>query len=116
MIWVKAIDDLLERLGMDYMDLYLIHQLFGDIFGSWRAVIEAYKAGKLRAIETANFQPDHLENLIQFQDVAPMVNQIETNLFIQQKKFHEQREEKMLFMKHGPHLQKDGTASLQIQF
>lgn len=89
----KAIDDSLERLGMDYMDLYLIHQPFGDIFGSWRAMVEAYKAGKLRAIGTANFQPDHLENLIQFQDVAPMVNQIETNPFIQQKKFHEQMEE-----------------------
>lgn len=86
----KAIDDSLERLGMDYMDLYLIHQPFGDIFGSWRAMVEAYKAGKLRAIGTANFQPDHLENLIQFQDVAPMVNQVETNPFIQQKKFHEQ--------------------------
>ncbi|OAQ03687.1 2,5-diketo-D-gluconic acid reductase [Ligilactobacillus aviarius] len=89
----KAIDDSLERLGMDYMDLYLIHQPFGDIFGSWRAMVEAYKAGKLRAIGTANFQPDHLENLIQFQDVAPMVNQVETNPFIQQKKFHEQMEE-----------------------
>ena len=88
----KAIDDSLERLGMDYMDLYLIHQPFGDIFGSWRAMVEAYKAGKLRAIGTANFQPDHLENLIQFQDVAPMVNQVETNPFIQQKKFHEQME------------------------
>lgn len=89
----KAIDDSLERLGMNYMDLYLIHQPFGDIFGSWRAMVEAYKAGKLRAIGTANFQPDHLENLIQFQDVAPMVNQVETNPFIQQKKFHEQMEE-----------------------
>ena len=89
----KAIDDSLERLGMDYMDLYLIHQPFGDIFGSWRAMVEAYKAGKLRAIGTANFQPDHLENLIQFQDVAPMVKQVETNPFIQQKKFHEQMEE-----------------------
>ena len=89
----KAIDDSLERLGMDYMDLYLIHQPFGDIFGSWRAMVEAYQAGKLRAIGTANFQPDHLENLIQFQDFAPMLNQVETNPFIQQKKFHEQMEE-----------------------
>lgn len=89
----KAIDDSLERLGTDYMDLYLIHQPFGDIFGSWRAMVEAYKAGKLRAIGTANFQPDHLENLIQFQDVAPMLNQVETNPFIQQEKFHEQMEE-----------------------
>lgn len=89
----KAIDDSLERLGMDYMDLYLIHQPFGDIFGSWRAMVEAYQAGKLRAIGTANFQPDHLENLIQFQDFAPMLNQVETNPFIQQKKFHEQMED-----------------------
>lgn len=88
----KAIDDSLKRLGMDYMDLYLIHQPFGDIFGSWCAMVEAYKVGKMRAIGTANFQPDHLENLIQFQDVKPMINQIETNPFIQQKIFHEQME------------------------
>ncbi len=89
----KAINDSLERLGMDYIDLYLIHQPFGDIFGSWRAVVDAYKTGKLRAIGTANFQPDHLENLIQFQDVKPMINQIETNPFNQQIDFHKLMEE-----------------------
>lgn len=72
------------------MDLYLIHQPFGDVFGSWRAMVEAQKAGKIRAIGTANFQPDHLENLLQFQDVKPAINQVETNPFIQQHAFHKQ--------------------------
>lgn len=89
----KAIDDSLKRLGMDYMDLYLIHQPYGDVFGSWKAMVEAQKAGKIRAIGTANFQPDHLENLIQFQRVKPALNQIETNPFIQQTKFHQQMEQ-----------------------
>lgn len=89
----KAIDDSLKRLGMDYMDLYLIHQPFGDIFGSWRAMVVAYKAGKIRAIGTANFQPDHLENLIQFQDFKPMLNQVETNPFNQQIEFHKLMED-----------------------
>lgn len=89
----KAIDTSLKNLGMDYMDLYLIHQPVGDVFGSWRAMVDAYNAGKIRAIGVANFQPDHLENLIQFQDVKPMINQVETNPFDQQIEFHKQMED-----------------------
>jgi len=79
-----AIDKSLERLKLDYLDLYLIHQPFGDVHGSWRAMQEAYRAGKLRAIGVSNFQPDRLMDIMAFNDVPPAVNQIEVNPFHQQ--------------------------------
>jgi 2,5-diketo-D-gluconate reductase A len=79
-----AIDRSLQRLQMDYLDLYLIHQPFGDVHGSWRAMQDAYRAGKLRAIGVSNFAPDRLMDLIAFNDIAPAVNQIEINPFHQQ--------------------------------
>lgn len=80
----QAIDDSLRRLQLDHLDLYLIHQPFGDVHGSWRAMQEACKAGKLRAIGVSNFEPDRLMDLIAFNDMAPAVNQIEINPFHQQ--------------------------------
>ena len=80
----KAIDKSLRRLQLDYLDLYLIHQPFGDVHGSWRAMEEAYKGGKLRAIGLSNFQPDRLMDIKAFNEVAPAVNQIEVNPFHQQ--------------------------------
>jgi 2,5-diketo-D-gluconate reductase A len=80
-----AIDDSLRRLQLDYLDLYLIHQPFGDVHGSWRAMEEAYRGGKLRAIGVSNFQPDRLMDLIAFNEVPPAVNQIEVNPFHQQQ-------------------------------
>lgn len=80
----EAIDKSLQRLQMDYLDLYLIHQPFGDVHGSWRAMEQAYRAGKLRAIGVSNFQPDRLMDIIAFNEVAPAVNQIEVNPFHQQ--------------------------------
>jgi 2,5-diketo-D-gluconate reductase A len=79
-----AIDKSLQRLHLDYLDLYLIHQPFGDVHGSWRAMEEAYRAGKLRAIGVSNFQPDRLMDIIAFNEIAPAVNQIEVNPFHQQ--------------------------------
>jgi len=79
-----AIDKSLQRMRLDYLDLYLIHQPFGDVHGSWRAMEEAYRAGKLRAIGVSNFQPDRLMDIIAFNQVKPMVNQIEVNPFHQQ--------------------------------
>ena len=80
----QAIDASLRRLQLDYLDLYLIHQPYGDVHGSWRAMEEAYQAGKLRAIGVSNFHSDRLMDLMAFNTVPPAVNQIEVNPFHQQ--------------------------------
>lgn len=80
----RAIENSLNRLQLDYLDLYLIHQPFGDVHGSWRAMEEAYRAGKLRAIGVSNFHPDRLMDIKAFNTVAPAINQIEVNPFHQQ--------------------------------
>lgn len=85
----KAFERSLNRLQMDYLDLYLIHQPFGDIHGSWRAMEELYKAGKIRAIGISNFQPDRVMDIITFNEVVPAVNQIETHPFNQQTEAHQ---------------------------
>lgn len=74
----------LKNLGLDYLDLYLIHQPFGDIYGAWRAMEELYLEGKIRAIGVSNFQPDRLVDLIMNHKVVPAVNQVETHPFHQQ--------------------------------
>ncbi|MDC7684243.1 aldo/keto reductase [Asticcacaulis sp. BYS171W] len=79
-----AIDGSLRRLGLDYLDLYLIHQPFGDVHGSWRAMQDAYRGGKLRAIGLSNFHPDRLMDIKAFNEIAPAVNQVEINPFKQQ--------------------------------
>jgi len=81
----QAIDGSLKRLQLDYLDLYLIHQPFGDVHGSWRAMEKACKAGKVRAIGVSNFQPDRLMDIIGFNEVVPAVNQVEVNPFLQQE-------------------------------
>jgi 2,5-diketo-D-gluconate reductase A len=81
----KSIDDSLRRLQLDYLDLYLIHQPYGDVHGSWRAMQDALRAGKLRAIGVSNFQSDRLMDITVFNEVKPAVNQIEINPFQQQE-------------------------------
>lgn len=96
----KAFERSLERLQMDFLDLYLIHQPFGDVFGAWRAMEELYQQGKARAIGVSNFQPDRLIDLIVHNEVTPAVNQIETHPFNQQTgthKFLEDNKVKMEF-------------------
>lgn len=80
----KAIDTSLEKLGTDYLDLYLMHQPYGDVAGAWRAMSEAYKAGKIRAIGVSNFYADQLKNLELMSNVKPVINQIEVNPWYQQ--------------------------------
>jgi diketogulonate reductase-like aldo/keto reductase len=80
----KAFENSLRRLQLDYLDLYLIHQPFGDVYGEWKAMQELYKEGKVRAIGVSNFHPDRLIDLIIHNEIVPAVNQIETHPFHQQ--------------------------------
>jgi 2,5-diketo-D-gluconate reductase A len=79
-----ALERSLQRLQLEYLDLYLIHQPFGDVYGAWRAMEELYREGRIRAIGVSNFQPDRLMDLIVHNQVVPAVNQIETHPFNQQ--------------------------------
>jgi 2,5-diketo-D-gluconate reductase A len=79
-----AFEKSLRRLQLDYLDLYLIHQPFGDVYGSWRAMEELYREGRIRAIGVANFQPDRIMDLIMHNKVIPAGDQIETHPFCQQ--------------------------------
>lgn len=79
-----AFEKSLRRLQLDYLDLYLIHQPFGDVYGSWLAMEELYREGRIRAIGVANFQPDRIMDLIMHNKVIPAVDQIETHPFCQQ--------------------------------
>lgn len=81
---LKAFERSLKKLQLDYLDLYLIHQPYGDVFGSWRAMRELYFQGKIRAIGVANFHPDRIADLIANSGFAPAINQIETHPFHQQ--------------------------------
>lgn len=81
---IKAFENSLKRLQLDYIDLYLIHQPFGDVYGEWRAMEELYQQGKVRAIGVSNFQPDRIMDLMIHNKITPMVNQIEVNPFQQQ--------------------------------
>ena len=84
-----SIDESLKKLSTDYIDLLLIHQPFGDYYGTYRAMEHAVKAGKVRAIGVSNFYPDRLIDLYNFCEIKPAVNQVETHVFFQQKKAHE---------------------------
>jgi 2,5-diketo-D-gluconate reductase A len=81
---LKAFERSLKRLQLDFVDLYLIHQPYGDLYGEWRAMEELYQQGKARAIGVSNFQPDRIMDLMIHNKVTPTVNQIEVNPFQQQ--------------------------------
>jgi 2,5-diketo-D-gluconate reductase A len=81
---LKAFERSLKRLQLDYIDLFLIHQPFGDVYGEWRAMEELYGQGKARAIGVSNFQPDRIMDLMIHNQITPAVNQIEVNPFQQQ--------------------------------
>lgn len=80
-----SIDESLKKLKTDYIDLMLIHQAFNDYYGSYRAMEEAYRAGKIRAIGVSNFLPDRFIDIAEFNEIPPMANQLEVHAFYQQK-------------------------------
>lgn len=86
----RSFDASLNRLGLDYLDLYLIHQPFGDYYGEWRAMQDLHRQGLIRAIGVANFYPDRLVDLIEHNEIAPAVNQIETHPFFQRSDYQQQ--------------------------
>ena len=90
---LNAFERSLNRLQLDYVDLYLIHQPYGDVYGEWRAMEELYEQGKIRAIGISNFHPDRMMDLIVHNEIVPAVNQIEVSPFQQQidsQKFFEE--------------------------
>ena len=85
----KSIEDSLNKLQLDYIDLVLIHQPFNDYYGTYRAMVELYKAGKIKSIGVSNFYPDRLIDMVKYNEVVPAVNQVETHPFNQQVKAKE---------------------------
>ena len=83
-----AFEKSLKKLQLDYLDLYLIHQPYNDVYGAWRAMEELYQQGKARAIGISNFHPDRVMDLVSFNKIVPTVNQIETHPFHQQIEAH----------------------------
>jgi len=85
----KAYQTSLDKLGLEYLDLYLIHRPRGDVKGSWKAMEELYGEGKIRAIGVSNFESDQLTDLMAYAKIKPVINQIETHVFFQQNKLYE---------------------------
>lgn len=112
----KAFYASLEKLGLDYLDLYLIHQPFNDYYGSWRAMEELYKEGKIRAIGVSNFYPDRLVDLILNNEVVPAVNQVENHPFFQQKDAKKVIEEYGVQIQAWDHLQKVRIISSKMNY
>ena len=88
-----AFETSLKKLDLEYIDLYLIHQPFNDVYGAWRAMTELYKEGKIKAIGVSNFYPDRLVDFILNNEIVPAVNQVETHPFNQQVKANERMKE-----------------------
>jgi len=82
----KAFETSIQKLGVEYLDLYLIHRPRGDVKGSWQAMEELNKVGKIRAIGVSNFEPEQLDELIAYAKIPPVINQIETHVFFQENK------------------------------
>lgn len=93
-----AFERSMKLLGLDYLDLYLIHQPFNDVYGAWRAMQELHKEGRIKAIGVSNFHPDRVMDLIAHNEVAPAVNQVETHVFCQQTAAHKFLQEERVQM------------------
>lgn len=97
-----AFENSLKKLQLDYLDLYLIHQPYGDVYGEWRAMEELYKEGKVRAIGVSNFHPDRLIDLMIHNEIVPAVNQVETH------PFHQQNEAQQFMMENNVQIESWG--------
>lgn len=86
---LRAFDESMKRLGLDYLDLYLLHKPYGNYYAAWRACEKLYKEGRLKAIGVTSFSSERLQDLFLHNEVKPAVNQLETNPFFQQKEAHE---------------------------
>ena len=91
----EAIDRSLVNLGLDYIDLMLVHQPYGDYYGSWQAMEEAYQEGKLRSLGLSNFYPDRFLDLYTFSNIKPVLNQLEAHVL------HQRRDEQQFMLKYG---------------
>jgi 2,5-diketo-D-gluconate reductase A len=98
----RAFDASLQRLGLDHVDLYLIHQPYGDYYGEWRAMQDLHREGRARAIGVSNFHPDRLVDLITHNEVVPAVNQIETH------PFHQRTDDQRVMRDHGVQIESWG--------
>jgi 2,5-diketo-D-gluconate reductase A len=98
----QAFETSMAKLGLDYLDLYLIHQPYGDVHGAWRAMEELYQAGRIKAIGVSNFHPDRVMDLIAHHEVVPAVNQVETH------PFHQQVETQQFLQENGVQIQSWG--------
>ncbi|MGW1324959.1 aldo/keto reductase [Streptomyces antibioticus] len=98
----RAFDASLRKLGLDHVDLYLIHQPYGDVYSEWRAMQDLYREGRTRAIGVSNFHSDRLVDLIDHNDVVPAVDQIETH------PFHQRTADQLLMSEHGVQLESWG--------
>ncbi|MFF7607929.1 aldo/keto reductase [Streptomyces parvulus] len=98
----RAFETSLARLGLDHLDLYLMHQPFGDVYGQWRAMEDIHREGRAKAIGVANFYPDRLVDLIVNNEITPQVNQIETHPFFQRAAYQD------LMSEHGVRIQSWG--------
>jgi len=94
----KAFETSLNKLDLEYLDLYLIHRPKGDVKGSWKAMEELYEAGKIKAIGVSNFEPDQLEDLLENAKIKPVINQIETHVFFQEHKSYKTLEKQEVQM------------------
>ena len=94
----KAFQTSIDKLGLDYLDLYLIHRPRGDVKGSWLAMEELYKAGKIKAIGVSNFEPHQMDELLTYAKIKPAVNQIETHVFFQEHVLYKELNDKKVQM------------------
>ena len=110
-----GIDTSLQKLGLDYIGLYLLHQPYGDIIGAWRALEAAYQAGKIRAIGVSNFYADQLKNLELTVPIKPALNQIEVNPWYHKTRKSNSTKVRMCKWKPGPRLRKASTIFLKTK-